>query len=273
LKAIADLVFSALAARLPEAVERGVAIFEKRAAQTSDCVQLLAALPPLANVLRYGEARQTDADQLAVLFARILAQGALALPYAARALDATAAAAMRAVITSADSAVALAEISDGERDAWRATLRSLIDDVRVAALVAGAAARLLYEAEALAPQDAALLLSRAFSPGRPVADAAGFFEGFFDGAGERLIHDKPFRDVVDIWMQSLDGERFIEHLPLFRRAFSNLDRMQRRRLLDALFGRASVGLPGRRLIDGAEEIWPRHLARLAEILTARSADE
>jgi hypothetical protein len=49
--------------------------------------------------------------------------------------------------------------------------------------------------------------------------------------------------------------------------------MQRKRLLDALFGRASGGLPGRSLAPDAEEIWPRHLERLTSILTARPADE
>jgi uncharacterized protein DUF5682 len=125
----------------------------------------------------------------------------------------------------------------------------------------------------LSPEQAAVLLGRALSPGRAVADAAGFFAGFFEGGGERLIHDKGLRDAVDQWMVGLDGELFVEHLPLFRRAFSNLDRMQRRRLLDALFGRASAGLPGRTLVPDAAAIWPRHLARITAILAARPTDE
>ena len=273
LKALADLVFSALTAHLPDAVERGIALIEKRAAQTSDCLELLAALPPLADTVRYGQARPTDADQLASLLTRILVQGALALPYAARGLDQAAASAIRTVILSADSAVALAEIAGDERAAWRSALRTLIEDAQVTPLIAGTAARRLYEADELTPDDAVLLLGRALSPGRAVADAAGFFEGFFEGGGERLIHDKGLRAAVDRWMQSLDEQNFVEHLPLFRRAFSNLDRMQRRRLLDALFGRASAGLPGRVLAPDAAQIWPRHLERLTGILTARPADE
>jgi hypothetical protein len=269
LKALADLVFTSLAARLPEAVDRGLAAIERRAAQTSDCGELLAALLPLANTLRYGEARRTDADQLASLFARILTQGALALPYAARGLDQPAAAALRRMMTSANEAARLAEIDGDELAAWRNALHALTKDTRVTPLVAGAAARLLYEADALAAEEVATLLGRALSPGRPVADAAGFFEGFFEGGGERLIHDKPLREAVDLWLQSLDDERFVEHLPLFRRAFANLDRMQRRRLLDALFSRGGAGLRGRALKPDAAEIWPRHFERLSEILKPR----
>ena len=273
LKALADLAFAALTARLPQAVERAIEKIERRAAQTSDCNELLPALHPLANTLRYGEARQTDADQLAALFARILTQGALALPYAARGLDQPAAAAMRRVMTSANEAARLAEISGDELAAWPNALGALTGDARVTPVIAGAAARLLYEADALAAGDAATLLGRALSPGRAIADAAGYFEGFFEGAGERLIHDKPLREAVDIWMQSLDEAFFIEHLPLFRRAFSNLDRMQRRRLLDVLLGSAGAGLAGRVLRTDAAEIWPRHFERLTGILGARSSNE
>jgi hypothetical protein len=269
LRALADLVSTALTARIPEAVERGIRLLETRVAQTGDCAELLGALPPLANVVRYGEARRTDAVQLAALVARLLVQGAAALPYAARGLDQAAAASLRGVVLAADGAVALADAGGDEHTLWRAALRALTEDRHAAPLLAGTAARLLYEADALTPEAAALLLGRALSPGRAVAEAAFFFEGFFAGGGERLIHDKGLRDAVDHWLQSLDGGQFTEHLPLFRRAFANLDRVQRRRLLDTLFGRVGAGLPGRLPVPEAAAIWPRHFARLAALLTAR----
>lgn len=272
LKKLADLVLAALTARLPDAVESGIALIEKRAAQTSDCAELLRALPPLANTVRYGQARDTDATQLEILLTRILVQAALALPYAARGLDNAAASAMRDVVRGANDAVALAEIGGEPGEAWRDALRAIIQDTQATPLLAGAAAGLLYEAEALSPEQAAILLGRALSPGRAAADAAGFFEGFFQGGGERLIHDKGLRDAVDQWMAGLDADLFVEYLPLFRRAFSNLDRMQRKRLLDALFGRAGAGLPGRTLAPDAAAIWPRHLARITAILSARPSD-
>jgi hypothetical protein len=273
LKALADLVMAALTAQLPEAVESGIALIEKRAAQSSDCNELLAALPPLANTVRYGQARETDAAQLAALLNRILVRSALALPYAARGLDNAAASAMRNLVRGANNAVTLAELGGEEREAWHGALRDIMEEPQATPLLAGAAARLLYEAEALSPDHATILLGRALSPGRAVADAAGFFDGFFEGAGERLIHDKGLRDAVDRWMISLDGDMFVEHLPLFRRTFSNLDRMQRKRLLDALFGRAAAGLPGRALAPDAAAIWPRHFERIATLLSARPEHE
>ena len=64
----------------------------------------------------------------------------------------------------------------------------------------------------------------------------------------------------------LEGEAFTASLPLFRRVFSALDRAERRRLMDALFGRSGGGTKGYRLIPGAAAFWPEHEARVIEIL-------
>ena len=39
------------------------------------------------------------------------------------------------------------------------------------------------------------------------------------------------------WLKTLDEETFVAHLPLLRRVFSNLDGMERRRLIEAVLGR------------------------------------
>jgi hypothetical protein len=55
---------------------------------------------------------------------------------------------------------------------------------------------------------------------------------------------------------------------LFRRVFSALDPAERRRLMDALFERRGGGAKGYRLIAGAAEIWPKHQARVIELLNS-----
>ena len=124
----------------------------------------------------------------------------------------------------------------------------------------------------LKAEDAGLLLERRLSPGTPVLDAAGFFEGFFSGAAQRLIYDEPLRAAVDRWLNGLDEETFVAHLPLLRRVFSGLDGMERRRLIEAALGRAGR-LPASLAPapDGGEG-WRRHLAALKPLLTGASAD-
>jgi hypothetical protein len=244
---------------------------EAKAALTSDCQALLAALPPMADILRYGEARAGTAEPLAALMPRIVVEAALALAYAARNLDAEAAGTLRAAILAADAAIQLAELDAGVTAKWRNALQRLLRDGQATRLVAVTAARLLYEAELLAAGEAADLMARMLSPGTPVAEAAGFFEGFFEGAGQRLIHDAALREAVDAWLLALEEDAFTASLPLFRRVFSALDRSERRRLMNALFDRRGGGATGYRLVAGAAEFWPKHAARVLGLLEAGTA--
>jgi hypothetical protein len=265
---LAALARDAMIADLSRATEFGIAALEQKAALTSDCQTLLSALPPMADILRYGEARAGTAGHLSALMPRMVVQAALALPYAARNLETDAAGKLRTAILAADSAIQLAQLEPDVVAAWRKGLEALLQDSQATRLVSGTAARLLYEVELLGPGDTAELLARMLSPGTPVTEAAGFFEGFFEGAGQRLIHDAPLRGAVDGWLMALEEDAFTGNLPLFRRVFSALDRSERRRLMDALLGRSSGGAKGYRLIAGATEIWPQHQARVIEILKA-----
>jgi hypothetical protein len=267
LGALAKLVRTAMTADLPRATAFGIAALETKAALTSDCEALLAALPPMADIQRYGEARAGTAEHLAALLPRIVVQAALALPYAARNLDAEAAGKLRQAVVAADGAIQLAQLEDDVISRWRDALQKLLADGQATRLVAGTAGRLLYEAELLTADAAADLLARMLSPGTAIAEAAGFFEGFFEGAGQRLIHDTPLREAVDAWLMTLDEDAFTANLPLFRRVFSVLDRAERRRLLDALFGQSGGGTKGYVLMPGAADIWPEHQARILALLS------
>jgi len=270
LGALAALVRGAMTADLPHATEAGIALLEQRAALTSDCQVLLAALPPMADILRYGEARAGTVDHLARLMPRIVVQAALALPYAARNLDGEAAGKLRGAILAAEGAIELAQIEADVAATWHEALQKLVDDEQATRLVAGAAARLLYEAELLSAGNAAALLARMLSPGTPSAEAAGFFEGFLEGMGQRLIHDTALRDAVDIWLASLEEEAFVANLPLFRRVFAALHRNERRRLMDAALGRSGAVARRYRLLPGAAAMWPAHEARVLALMTGAS---
>ncbi|MEO7688668.1 MAG: DUF5682 family protein [Sphingomonas sp.] len=263
---LAELLRTAMVADLGKASDFGIAALEEKAALTSDCQSLLTALPPMADSLRYGEARAGAAEHLVLLMPRIVVQAALALPYAARNLDADASAALQSAMLAADGAIRLAELGAETGGQWHHALQRLLGDDQATRLIAGVAARLLYEADLLAAGEAADLLSRMLSPGTPVAEAAGFFEGFFAGAGQRLIHDAPLRGAVDAWLIALDEESFTASLPLFRRVFGVLDRNERRRLMDAVFERRRAGGSGYRLVGNAATIWPHHEARILDLL-------
>lgn len=111
LVALSALVDSVLLADLDHAVAAVTQALENRAAVTGDAQQLLAALPPLANVFRYGNVRQTDASMVGHVLDGLIVRAAISLPLAASSLDDAAAETLREKLLGAHAAVAL---RDGE---------------------------------------------------------------------------------------------------------------------------------------------------------------
>lgn len=263
---LADLVRSAMTARLDHAADEGIRVLGRRAAQTSDCSELLAAVPPMADVVRYGEARKTDGSRLADLMRRIIVQAAIALPHAARDLDSDAATELSGNIEHAHGATTLAETGGDDLETWLRALETVLAQPGSTALVAGTAARLLYECDRLEPDQAARLLGRHLSSGISTSDAAGFFEGFLGGAAQRLIFDEDLRGAVDAWLCGLDEEAFVENLPIFRRVFSGLDSLERRRLLEAATGAGGAASSEQVTIGVDRARWEVHLDIIGKIL-------
>lgn len=263
---LAEAVRGAMVADLPRAIAFGIHALETKAALDADALPLLSSLPPMADILRYGEARAGQVAPIEALMPQIAARASLSLHYAVRNLDREAADGMRTAIQRADDAIRLAKLDDQVREQWLDALVRIPNDASASPLIVGAVARLLYEAERMDAEQASTLLGRMLSPGVAMADAAGFFEGFFTDSGPRLIHDGLLRGSVDLWMASLDEEAFVATLPLFRRAFGGMDRMERRRLMDAIFERRSEGTRGYVPALGAAEAWPRIEERILAIM-------
>ena len=140
LDTLAALVQSAITADLSEASTAGLAALEARAARSSECLEILASVPPLADIIRYGEARKTETNRLSSLLERLTIEGAIALPYAVRDLDEQAATALVGEMRKADEAIRLVEPAEDVLSGWRSGLTAVLDGPRSTALVAGCAA-------------------------------------------------------------------------------------------------------------------------------------
>src|SRR5262249_52348815 len=116
LPALTWLVELALLADLPAVVRAGIARLEQQASLAADLAHLADALPPLVNVLRYGNVRSTDTGAVAHVVDGLLARVCLGLPAAASGLDDAAAQALRGRVARVHAAVAL--LSEDDRTAW-----------------------------------------------------------------------------------------------------------------------------------------------------------
>ncbi len=228
LPVLTRLVEGALLADLPEAIPGLLTRVQQAAAISSDILHLMEALPPLANVLRYGNVRNTDASMVAQVVNELVERICIGLPAACQSLDDEAAGEMFEKINQVQGALAVIQ-NEAHQQAWTGALTHLADQERVHGLVRGRAARLIFDR---APQEeaAAWRMSQALSPGTPTGQSAAWVEGFFYGSGQALIHHPRLWQLMDTWMVELPEEQFRAVLPLLRRVFSTFSSAERRQI-------------------------------------------
>ena len=223
---LSELVNQALLADLGDAVQAISRILENRAAVSGDTLQLLEALPPLANVFRYGNVRQTDTGLVAHMLDSLILRAAIALPLACSALNDDAAQTLRGNIIAAHGAIALRDAEE-QTQAWQRALRQVAASSQTHELLQGLAGRLLLDAHIWEPADAAQALSLHLSSGAEPLKAAAWLEGFLNRNALVLLHDAALWQLVDDWLCGLGEEHFVHILPLVRRTFSAFSASER----------------------------------------------
>ncbi|MFG1684038.1 DUF5682 family protein [Nonomuraea sp. NPDC049269] len=248
---LTGLVERCLLADLPEALPEVLAALSAKAALDTDVTHLMAALPAMVRAHRYGDVRGTSAEGLAVIVRSMLDRICVGLPVAVTGLDDEAAAALLSGVDAVHTAVALMseeptgpspeapqEEAAGQetaapvvrqaspRSRWLVTLRGVSDRPDLHGLIEGRLTRILLDAGEL--DDADARMSRAMSRGHAPTRAASWIEGFLGGGGLLLVHDPRLLSLVDTWLTGLDGEQFIDVLPLLRRTFGSFAAPERR---------------------------------------------
>jgi len=255
-----------LEAQLSGAADTGLARLSERAAHTGDSFELLASIPALVDISRYGTARELSLQHIGELVQRLLAQATVALPYACRNLDDEEAQRYHQCLQQANQAIPLAELDETMLAQWTRALESVALERQSSPLLAGLCARLLYQAEKMPAEAMQSLFRRALSPAIATADAARFFDGFFTGAVQQLLYDELLLGAVQSWLQTLEGEEFVHYLPLFRRLFADLDTVERRRLMDTVLQGRKEGAAGRELAADQLPLWTAQFERLGKLL-------
>ncbi len=229
LPALTLLLDQVLLAELPDAVRHLMARLEAEAALASDIGHLMGALPPLANVLRYGNVRQTDTGTVGHIVNGLVTRIAIGLPGACASLNDEAAEAMDKHIIAVQSAIGLLQ-NDDHRALWHETLAKLSERTALHGLIAGRCVRLLLDAGALTADEAARRMGLALSTAAEPTQAAAWVEGFLKGSGLLLLHDATLWSVLDGWLTGLGDDPFTALLPLLRRTFATFSAPERRQM-------------------------------------------
>jgi hypothetical protein len=229
LQTLTALLDSTLLADLPSAAPRLIEGLQAIAAVATDVGHLMDALPPLANIMRYGNVRKTDSEMVAHVVDGLVARVCIGLPGAAGGLNDDAAEELFNRILQVNAAIGILQNAE-HTDSWNAVLLQLADGQNQNGLIAGRAVRLLLDSKRIETDDAATRLSRALSIANAPAQASAWVDGFLRGSGLLLVHDDGLWRVLDEWVTSLTPDHFTATLPLLRRTFSTFQHGERRQL-------------------------------------------
>jgi len=252
---LTQLLEQVLLADLPQVVEMLVRSLQAEAARASDVGGLMQSLPALANVLRYGDVRRTDASALSIIIDEFVARIAVGLPHACASLNDEAATVMFDNLLQVDAAVSLLQVS-AHLETWHGVLHRLGDRQTLHGLIAGRCCRLLIDANAYEAGDIQRRLSYALSAASEPAHAAAFVEGLLKGSGQLLLHTETLWAMLDEWVIGLSEENYIATLPLVRRTFATFTLPERRQM-------------GERISYGSDRLAPRQVV-LAELDRTRA---
>jgi hypothetical protein len=227
LPALTELLDLVLLAALSNATSHLLARLETESALSSDVPVLMAAIVPLARVLRYSDVRQTDSSVVGHVVTGLITRVSVGLPGASLSLSDEAAEHLFKLVLEVNAAISTLNIPE-HHETWLATLEVVSSKSGIHGLIAGRAVRLLLEAERLNASHAAKHLSFAASSASDPAQVGVWVEGFLTGSGLVLLHDDTLWGVLENWLMSLTEEHFIAVLPLLRRTFSSFPAPERR---------------------------------------------
>jgi hypothetical protein len=233
LGAVVERLELALLADLPAATRALLHWLDAAAARGDEPRRLLAAIPPLARLARYGSVRATDTAAVHSILARFAARLHAELPPAAAGIDDDNAASLATQLRNHDAALALLDAPE-LRAEWQAVAHTLADHERVHPQIRGLCVRLLHDATAFAADVVRKRLEFAASGGQEHAHVAAWIEGFFAGSGAILVHDPQLTTLLRSWVASLAAEAFTATLPLLRRTFATFTPTERRKIGEVL---------------------------------------
>lgn len=226
---LVELVQFCIPAELFPAIDQLLTKISNESAISSDSKDLMSAIPGLVDIVKYGNVRKTDVTQIKQIVNRLFSKVSITLANTCYGLDEENSNELFVLIGKVDTAVKILE-DDSLYDQWFAALREILSTPGIHNVIVGCTVRLLLDNEQLKEGEADNLFSFYLSSSNESADVAAWIEGFLRGSGLILIYDNRIWNLIFQWIDSVDREKFVEILPVLRRAFSRFQFGERRQI-------------------------------------------
>ncbi len=228
---LTGLLSTILKAELTVLVPDLLAKLQSVSALCNDVLVLCGSVPPLAEVVRYGSARQLDLSAVEQLLGGVIPRVAVQLPAACSGVDEDVATDILKKILAINRALAILSVPDYEI-LWQQTLAEIAESKTAAPLLAGLCSRLQFDKSVQNAAQTDQTMRYRLSRAQAVTEAAAWLEGFLYGSGLLLLHYTDLWQALDSWVQEVPDDDFQQLLPLLRRTFSRFEAPEREKMLD-----------------------------------------
>lgn len=233
LQVIAAMLEQVIPADLSGAANAIAERIQNLAAATNDIIELVAVLPGLARIIRYGNVRKTDTALVRHIVESMITRICIGLPLACAGIDEETTRKLTDDCNSINHSIHLLQEPEYVKE-WHVCLEKITWMQQAAPMMRGFSTRQLMDAKKLEKETLNRLFYSSLSRALPVADTAAWLEGFLQGSGTLLLLDENLWGIVHEWVQQIPEEDFVQALPLLRRTFSQFTHAERRKLGEKL---------------------------------------
>ncbi len=225
---LARLLEKAFLANLPALLLKIVNRLSDQVATQGPVAELMQAVLPLVNVMRYGNVRQTEASLVKNVIDAALPRIFIGLAPACKQIDDELADQMFEKIIGVNNAVQLLNLQEFT-SGWNQTLLNLIhkEGVSVHRKLAGVVSRMLQERKLISEEELSRFMNLELASHTDPARSAKWLEGLLYGSGLLLIHNPSMIRMISEWLKDLNEDTFLQVLPLLRRSFSEYAKPER----------------------------------------------
>jgi hypothetical protein len=248
LQEVAGLLQLVIPAELTGAASFVATHISNMAAATNDVLELIKVIPKLADIVRYGNVRQTDTDMVLSLLTSMVTRVCIGLPAACCGIDEDTSTAITDDCLKTEHSIQLLKHQPFQQQ-WQQSLQQIAFNAQAAPMLRGFAVRHLMDADALKEEELYNTFYSSMSKAVPPAEASAWLEGFLKGSGTLLLLDENLWQMVNNWVTQLDEDVFTQLLPLLRRTFAVFSKPERRKIGEKVkFGSSGAKRPAAQIL-------------------------